>query len=317
MLLFVTLFGVRLLGFNEATLRKLALTVGFFIGITLIASALRWLARLVTRGEEKRHLHFLSQQVVSILSSIAFVIIFVSIWLDNPARFAGSLALVTAGLTVALQKFVMSLVGYIAILRGNTFKVGDRITMGGIRGDVIALGYIRTTIMEMGEPPAVQAADPAMWVEARQYTGRIVTNDKIFDQPVYNFTRDFPYLFEEIKLPVRYQADHAKAEEILREAAEHHTVSIRELSEEQLQALRRRYFLRPAEIGPKVYWRLTDNWLELTVRFIVREYGIREVKDAMSREILSRLQEAKIDIASATFELVGAPPIRVVSAERP
>ena len=49
--------------------------------------------------------------------------------------------------------------------------------------------------MEMGQPPAVQNADPAMWVRARQYTGRVVTltNDKIFDSPVYNYTRDFPF----------------------------------------------------------------------------------------------------------------------------
>ena len=58
---------------------------------------------------------------------------------------------------------------------GKTFNVGDRIAMGGVRGDVIALGFTQTTIMEMGQPPAVQGADPAMWVQSRQYTGRVVT----------------------------------------------------------------------------------------------------------------------------------------------
>ncbi len=59
--------------------------------------------------------------------------------------------------------------------------------MGGIRGDVIEIGFIQTAIMEMGQPPPVQSDDPAMWGRARQYTGRIVTitNDKIFETPVY------------------------------------------------------------------------------------------------------------------------------------
>ena len=66
--------------------------------------------------------------------------------------------------------------------------------MGGVRGDVMRLGFIQTTIMEMGQPPSVQAADPAMWVKSRQFTGRIVTvsNSRIFNEPVFNYTRDFP-----------------------------------------------------------------------------------------------------------------------------
>jgi small-conductance mechanosensitive channel len=100
--------------------------------------------------------------------------------------------------------------------------------MGGVRGDVIGLGFIQTTIMEMGQPPPVQGADPAMWVQSREYTGRIVTvsNDKIFDQPVYNYTRDFPYIWEEMSLPITYTADRRRAEKILLEAATRHTVPI-------------------------------------------------------------------------------------------
>jgi len=45
------------------------------------------------------------------------------------------------------------------------------------------------------------------------------------------------------------------------------------------------------------YYRLTDNWLELTVRFIVEAYGIRDLKDAMSREILTAFEAAGISLA--------------------
>ncbi len=69
----------------------------------------------------------------------------------------------------------------------------------------------------MGQPPAVQKADPAMRVEARQYTGRIVTiaNDKIFDNPVYNYTRYFPYLWEELHIMIKFTANRKTAEEIM------------------------------------------------------------------------------------------------------
>ena len=56
--------------------------------------------------------------------------------------------------------------------------------------------------------------------------------------------------------------------------------------------------------------RLTDNWVELSMRFLTHEHGSREIKDAMSRDILRDLEAAGIGIASATFEIVGLPPIK-------
>jgi small-conductance mechanosensitive channel len=201
----------------------------------------------------------------------------------------------------------------VVILRGKTFNIGDRIVMGGVRGDVIALSFTQTTIMEMGQPPSVQNADPAMWVRARQYTGRIVTvtNARIFDEPVFNYSRDFPFVFEEMVLPVAYSSDHGRVEGILLEVAKRHTVNASQMGQEALEEMRRRYYMEEASTVPRVYWRLTDNWLELTVRFVTREHGVREVKDHMSREILKALDEAGIGLASTTIQLVGMPDVHV------
>ncbi|HEX8203741.1 MAG TPA: mechanosensitive ion channel domain-containing protein, partial [Isosphaeraceae bacterium] len=252
-------------------------------------------------------------------TAIVLTLGLLSIWFDDPARLTTALGLVSAGLAFALQKVVTAVAGYFVILRGKTFNVGDRITMGGVRGDVIALGFIQTTIMEMGQPPAVQGADPAMWVRARQYTGRIVTvtNDKIFSEPVYNYSRDFPYLWEEMSLPISYKADRDRAERILLETAERHTVAIGELGAEAPEEMRRRYFMKSADPRKRVYYRLTDNWLELAVRFVAEGHGVRDLKDAMSRDILRALDEAGIGLASTTFEIVGLPPLRIQDGRIP
>ena len=83
------------------------------------------------------------------------------------------------------------------------------------------------------------------------------------------------------------------------------------LSEAALQALESRYVLKRSELEPQTYWRLTDNWLEITLRFIVADSGIREVKSKMSREILEQLDRAGIGIASGPYEIVGFPPVKV------
>jgi hypothetical protein len=81
--------------------------------------------------------------------------------------------------------------------------------------------------------------------------------------------------------------------------------------------MQRRYVLNPSDLKPRVYYRLTDNWLELTVRFVVKDHGIRALKDAMCRDILHALDEARIGIASATFEIVGMPPLQFQDSPRP
>lgn len=59
------------------------------------------------------------------------------------------------------------------------------------------------------------------------------------------------------------------------------------------------------------FWRITDNWLEMSVRFLVAARGVREVKDAINREILGQLDAADIGLASATYNIVGLPPLRL------
>ncbi len=211
-------FGIRFVGVNAENGQKLLLTGALILIVWLVRIALRRIVKSTRLARTDPHTEFWSRQGINIGTTALLVLGLLSIWFDDPTRLATALGLVTAGLAFALQKVVTAIAGYFVILRGTTFAVGDRITMGGVRGDVIGLGFIQTTIMEMGQPPAIESStDPAMWVRSRQYTGRVVTvsNDKIFDEPVYNYTRDFPYIWEEMRLPITFGADRRRAERIL------------------------------------------------------------------------------------------------------
>lgn len=307
------IFGIKLLGITHQNGRKLLITVVYIAAMALLNWALRSIAKLFLRGHRGKRIVFWVRQAISVVIAVGIIVGVIPIWFSDPTRLATFMGLVTAGVAFALQKPISALAGYLVILRGKTFGVGDRITMGGVRGDVIELRFTQTTIMEMGQPPDVQDADPAMWVHARQYTGRIVTvsNSTVFDEPVFNYTREFPYLWEEMRLPVSYKDDRDRAEQILLEVARRHTVKTKDLSQEALRELERRYFIASPDLEPKVFWRLTDNWLEMTVRFVAGTHGVRALKDAMSRDILAALDEAKIGIASSTYDVVGMPTLRV------
>jgi small-conductance mechanosensitive channel len=316
----VHFLGVKLVGANADNAGKLVVTMVFVVVILLIAKVLRLLARKTLYGRDWIKASFWTRQGINLFVATATLIGIVSIWFDDPTRLTTGLGLVTAGLAFALQKVVTSIAGYIVILRGRTFNVGDRIVMGGVRGDVVALSFTQTTIMEMGQPPGVQNAEPAMWVRSRQYTGRMVTvpNSKIFDEPIYNYSAEFDFIWEELTIPIAYRDNRQTAEQILLEVAQMHQVQIDGLAVRDFEELKRRYFvLKAVEFEPRVYLRLTDNWLELTVRFITRSSGVRDIKDRMSREILQRLEKAEIGLASATFEVVGLPTVKIRQIDGP
>ena len=298
---------------NVENLQKLLLTLMVVSGLLAMGWLIPALADRRMRGNHNARWSFWTHQAVRIAVTLLLTIGVVSIWFEDLNRLATAAGLVAAGLSFALQKVITSMAGYFVILRGKTFTVGDRIEMGGVRGDVTALDFIKTTIMEIGQPPSYTNSDTSTWVRSRQYTGRVVTvtNDKLFNAPVYNYTREFPYLWEEMGLPITYTADRARAEQIILEVARRHCVPAAELTQSEREDLERLFHVSADELEPRVYYRLTDNWLELAVRFFTNERGARSVKDAMSREILQAFDQAGIGIASATFEIVGLPPLNI------
>jgi len=313
------LFGVTLIGATPDNLHKLLLTLGAIVVAWLFTRLIRAVLGLFIGSRSGKRFQFWAKQGVSLIVAAILILGIMSIWFDNPARLAGALGLVGAGIAFALQRVITAVAGYFVILRGKTFNVGDRIMMGGVRGDVIDLSFMQTQIMEMGQSPKEQGDAPSMWVRSRQFTGRIVTvtNAKVFDEPVYNYSHDFPYIWDEINLPVRYQDDRARAESVLLEAARRHAVTREKVGDEEVRRLEDNFGINVGDIDPQTFWRITDNWLEITVRFLAPDHGIRRMKDQMSRDILAGLDEAKIGIASGTYAIVEVPPIRIEPVKAP
>jgi small-conductance mechanosensitive channel len=308
----VQLFGIKLLGVDAHNGRKLLFSVIYITFLLLVKWVLHSIAKAI-RSRESKAATFWTGQGISLFIFILGLLGLLSIWFDNPTRLGTGVALVGTGLAFALQKVITAFAGYFVILRGKTFNVGDRIVMGGVRGDVVSLSFFQTVIMEMGEPPSVQDVDPGMWVQSRQFTGRVVTvsNSKIFDEPIYNYTRDFPFLWEEMHIPISYKDDRNRAEKILLEVAAKETLDVTKLAAPAVKALQEKFLLTRTDVKPRVFFRLTDNWVELTVRFLVEDHDIRGLKDRMSRGIIDGLDAAGIGIASGTYEIVGLPPVRV------
>ena len=301
----MNIFGIQFVGFTEENGEKLLLTIGFILLLLLANYLLQALSKLIFQSDRHARILFWTRQGIGLLIAILLVVGILSIWFDDPTRLTTALGLVSAGLAFALQKVVTSIAGYFVILRGKTFSVGDRIMMGGVRGDVIALGFTQTTIMEMGEPATGESKDPGGWVKSRQFTGRIVTvaNSLIFDDPVYNYTREFPFIWEEMTLNFSFSADYEQAEQILLAAVRKHTEELGKSSTRSIHKLEEKYYVDlEKDLEPKVFYHLGDKKIEMTARFIVSDTDGREVKDVISRTLLKEFRQAGIELDSYTSE---------------
>jgi small-conductance mechanosensitive channel len=214
------------------------------------------------------------------------------------------LGLMAAGVAFAMQEVIGALAGWFNILSGRIFRVGDRIDMGGVRGDVIDITPLRTKILEMGTASSAAAAgsaEPGDWVKGRQYTGRIVSvsNKKTFTEPVFNYSSVFEYIWEEITFPIPYRGDWRQAEVIVdEEIRSTHTNE----AEQAMQHMTERYPVPRAEVEPRVFVRATDNWMEVSGRFLVPVRTSRAVKDEVTRRVMERFETLGITIASQTVD---------------
>ena len=313
----VRVFGVTLIGATPHNLHKLLLTLGFIAIALVVAWVLRQFLKLFIGSRSGTRFQFWAKQGVSLIVAGILILGVMSIWFDSPARLASVLGLIGAGIAFALQRVITAVAGYFVILRGKTFNVGDRIQMGGVRGDVIGLTFMQTRIMEMGESPR-EKDDDKSWVRSRQFTGRIVTvtNDKVFDCPVYNYTHEFAYIWDEISIPIAFHQDFGKAEDIILAAANGQARTAKRMGKEEVGRLEARFGIDAGDIDPKVFWRITEDWMELTVRFLGPDHGIRNIKDQMTREIIAGLEKARILIAATRQEGVALEPPQRKTARR-
>lgn len=266
-------------------------------------------------GRDDRHSAYWLRKVATYAVWGLAALLVMLVWAEFGRRAGFVVGAFSAGVAFALQNVLGSFAAWLGILAGKVFRVGDRVRMGGVRGDVIDISPLRTTIMEIGSPGSEEDSD--VWVRARQYTGRMVTvsNKAFFDDPIYNYSKDFDYIWEEISVPLKYGTDWEKGRDILLEEVEKATRAFREAGAGSLAEMARRYVVQESEVAPQVFVGLTDNWISLVARFVIPVRSARRVKSEISERLLVRYSQGNVTIASATSEIVGLPPLRVEGLE--
>ncbi|WP_409229251.1 mechanosensitive ion channel family protein [Gudongella sp. SC589] len=270
------------------------------VAVFLYVAAKRVLNRFYPVLQEQNKWYFTKKIVMNTIYVLIFLI-FVFTFSDRFEGFYTTLGLAGAGITFALREVIVSFAGWFAILFGDFFKVGDRVLLGGIKGDVIDLGILRTTLMELGD-----------WVDGDQYNGRIVrvANSFIFTSPVYNYSANFQFVWDEIHIPIHFGSDNALVRKILDDVADEVIGEVSSQAKEAWFDMRRRFQLEDATLEHQTFMAFDDNWVEFSLRYVVDIKKRRLIRDRLFTRLLEEIEKYpdRIELASETFEIVRDEP---------
>ncbi|PYY13663.1 MAG: hypothetical protein DMG61_12625 [Acidobacteria bacterium] len=270
-------------------------------GILVLAWGGAWLARKVIDARDispKEHyrLYRLVNTTITVLTIAALIVMWAS-KLQFKGQFWG---LIGAGLAISLREPLLSIAGRIAIFAGHMYSGGDRIEINKLSGDVIDIGFFYTRMMEIGN-----------WISGDQYSGRTIqfANAQVFGTPVFNYTRTFGYIWDEVRLPVTYASNVKAISEILKSVGREYTREFLQGAQKKIETMQRYFMVPRFEVEPDVYIRVTDNYIEVTLRYIVDPKQRRKASSFIYAEAFRQIRERKdIEIGSETMDLTVHPP---------
>jgi len=231
---------------------------------------------------------FTLQRIAHLVMALAVAVIVVSIIFVNWYAAIAAFGVGSIILGLAVQTPMKSFIAWIYILIRQPYRVGDRIQIGDATGDVIDVGYLDTTLWEFG----------GKYMSGDHPSGRLIKfpNEKVLDELVYNYSWPlFPYIWNEIKFQVAYNADLEFIASTMQKIAEE------ELGKEMIERVQTfRDLLARTPVDelevrehPRVIFRVNENtWLEAIVRYLVAPREAGRVKTRLIKKLLAALNAA-------------------------
>ncbi len=276
-----------------------------FLWLIIIVLAIGFFRRLLKHRITDTTIRYRAQKGVEAIGYVLIAILFlISFTFGEFKDYTIIIGLFTAGLTFTLQELILSVAGSFFIFFVRVYKPGDRIEINGIKGDVIDINSMYTTIMEMGE-----------WVSSDNYSGRIVkiSNAFVFKGPIKNYSMDFPFLWDELNVLVTFESDIEMAKKLVMDVSENLLSDYSKASKAKWEQMVERYYIENATIDPTIAVSLTDNWVELNLRYIT-DYKFRRIsKHRLFDEIQKAVSktDGKVKLASTTLQLLKIPEMEV------
>jgi len=290
--------GAELLGMDAATQGRVLSSVLVIIILFVLRRAL---LAVVSRRVEDPTSRYRWAKTSAYTASLIGLAVVIQIWFIALRSLSTFLGLLSAGLAIALRDLVADFAGWLFILFRRPFDLGDRIQIGSHAGDVIDRRIFQFSIMEIGN-----------WVGADQSTGRVIhiPNQRVFLEPLANYSAGFPYLWNELKVLVTLESDWKKAKTLFAEITKEITKDVVAEAQGPRKEGDQRFLIHYRTLTPAVYTSVEESGVLLTVRYLCRPRERRGTSEALWEEILQAVSRTEgIELAYPTQRLVIDPSL--------
>jgi small-conductance mechanosensitive channel len=282
------LLGSKLILLPQSTVSLVARILRGTALIVIVLAVARVISVYALGRIEDPSTRFTLQRVLHLVVTLAVAVIAISIIFVNWYAAVAALGIGSIIIGLAVQTPMKSFIAWIYILVRQPYRVGDRIKIGDATGDVIDVSYLDTTLWEFG----------GQYISGDHPSGRLIKfpNEQVLDEIVYNYSWPlFPYIWNEIKFYVAYNADLEFIANTMQKIAEE------ELGEEMIKRvatfrdLLARTPVDELEVRerPRVIFRVSENtWLEAIVRYLVSPREAGRVKTRLIKKLLAALNAA-------------------------
>ncbi|GAB4154709.1 MAG: mechanosensitive ion channel [Planctomycetota bacterium] len=255
-----------------------------FIYFAAIWSVRYLLLKLVYMHTDSPSARYVARKATFYLAFAAMFIAALLVWFEDISTLsmATYLGLISAGLAIALRDMFANLAGWTYILMRRPLEVGDRVEIAGVTGDVVDIAAFEFAIVEIGN-----------WVPADQSTGRLVfiPNGTLFTKPLFNYTRGFNFIWEDLSLTITFESNWRKAKELLMKAVEEVAGEFVPQAEEEIKKATSRYYIMYRKLTPIVYTSVVQNGIQLSVRYVFPPRRRRTVSQAVWERVLAEFEK--------------------------
>jgi small-conductance mechanosensitive channel len=250
------------------------------VGILLIHAAFRVLEQTLPRRFGKGDSRYRVRKFVIFSGYVAILLFLAILFEDRLGRLSVTLGVVGAGVAVALQDVLASIAGAFSIGFSKLYAVGDRIQVGDTRGDVIDIGLLRTTLMEVGS-----------WVSRDMYNGRIVRipNSTVLKGTVFNYSQGFRFIWDEIKVVLTTDSDCQFAREMLLRVAKEAIGDYMVEAQASWRVISDNYQSANPSLEPTVALVVNAGSLEFTVDYVVDYTKHTAMRDRLFTKIVQEV----------------------------
>jgi small-conductance mechanosensitive channel len=275
--------------------------VAAVVGILLIHAAFRVLERTLPRRFGRADARYRVRKFVAFSGYLSTLLFLAILFEDRLGRLGFALGLIGAGVAVALQDVLASIAGAFSIGFSKLYAVGDRVQIGDIRGDVIDIGLLRTTLMETGN-----------WVRNDVYNGRIarIPNSTVLKGSVFNYSQGFRFIWDEIKVVFTIESDPVLAREMLLRVAKAAIGNYLVEAHMSWKQISDNFRIEKPSLEPTVVLAVNSASLEFRLSYVV-DYTKRT---AMQDQLFSKIAQ---EVANSNGRLEWASSAATVTSQPP